>query len=219
MDSRIVVLAATLGLILVTPVTAPAQCAGDCHGDGEVTIDELLIMVNVALDSAPLAACEPGDTSGDGVITVNEIIAAVNKALGGCVPDVTGTWLQDQAAITASTCAPDIRAIIQEGIDGGQVNCTLQLEQSGEQVTITSTCAGETDVFGGTVNASGLLTVNSSEQDMVDDCSFAIAQNTSGMVTTSPTVGTHVMAFHFLPACGLADCSITVQVRWSKLVS
>jgi hypothetical protein len=57
---------------------------GDCGQDGEVTVNELLTMVNIALGNAPVSACEAGDTSGDGAITINEILVAVNKALGGC---------------------------------------------------------------------------------------------------------------------------------------
>jgi len=63
---------------------AQAICVGSCNGDGEVTIDELLTMVNITLGSAALSACEPGDANRDGEITVNEIIAAVNNALDGC---------------------------------------------------------------------------------------------------------------------------------------
>ena len=57
---------------------------GSCNRDDEVTIDELLTMVNIALGSAAPADCEPGDVNRDGEITVNEILAAVNNALDGC---------------------------------------------------------------------------------------------------------------------------------------
>jgi len=52
--------------------------------DGAVTIDDLLIMVNVALDTADVATCASGDANRDQQITVDEIIAAVNNALGSC---------------------------------------------------------------------------------------------------------------------------------------
>lgn len=66
------------------PTATPVVCTGDCNGDGSVTIDEIVTMVNVALGSADVSVCLAGDASGDGTITVEEIIAAVNKALGGC---------------------------------------------------------------------------------------------------------------------------------------
>ncbi|MFI5398487.1 MAG: hypothetical protein ACHQ9S_23390 [Candidatus Binatia bacterium] len=65
-----------------TPVSGP--CTGDCNGDGQVTVDEILTMVNIALGNAPLADCEAGDANSDHKITVDEILAAVNYALSGC---------------------------------------------------------------------------------------------------------------------------------------
>ena len=61
-----------------------AGCAGYCNGDGFVTVDELIKMVNIALGTLDISACEAGDINGDGTITVNEIISAVNRALMGC---------------------------------------------------------------------------------------------------------------------------------------
>ena len=63
---------------------AAAGCVGDCGGDTEVTVNELIVMVNVALGTSPVSACPVGDSNGDGEITVNEIITAVNNALNGC---------------------------------------------------------------------------------------------------------------------------------------
>lgn len=63
---------------------AGAACTGDCGGDGAVTIEELIGMVNIALGSRPLSDCRAGDENGDGEITIDEIIKAVNNALTGC---------------------------------------------------------------------------------------------------------------------------------------
>ncbi len=68
----------------ISPTVAAAKCVGDCHGDGEVTVDELLSMVNIALGSAPVSGCLAGDGNGDGEITIDEILSAVNAALNGC---------------------------------------------------------------------------------------------------------------------------------------
>jgi hypothetical protein len=64
--------------------TAARSCPGDCNNDGEVTIDELIRMVNIALGSAELRTCPVGDLNGDGEITIDEIIRSVNVALNGC---------------------------------------------------------------------------------------------------------------------------------------
>ncbi len=65
-------------------VTPGGACPGDCNGDGVVRIDELIVMVNIALGTAPATDCPAGDTNGDGSVTINEIIAAVVVALGSC---------------------------------------------------------------------------------------------------------------------------------------
>jgi hypothetical protein len=70
------------GVIVVSLV--PVTCTGDCNADGEVSIDELIMGVAIALGSLPLGACSTLDFNGDGTVTVNELIAAVNNALYGC---------------------------------------------------------------------------------------------------------------------------------------
>jgi hypothetical protein len=67
-----------------TATSPPPVCVGDCGGDGLVTVDELLTMVNIALGNAPLAECQAGEANADGQITVDEILTAVNNALNGC---------------------------------------------------------------------------------------------------------------------------------------
>ena len=68
----------------------PPSCAGDCKGDGAVTIDELITLVNIALDAANVSACAAGDANGDGAITINEVVIAVNAALNGCPARMCG---------------------------------------------------------------------------------------------------------------------------------
>jgi hypothetical protein len=57
---------------------------GDCGGNGEVTVDELLALVNIALNNQSVTACPVGDANHDGEITIDEILTAVNNALNGC---------------------------------------------------------------------------------------------------------------------------------------
>ena len=71
--------------VLLNETEPPAfECVGDCNGDGQVTVNELIVMVNIALGNAPLSQCTAGDANTDGEITINEIIAAVNNTLSGC---------------------------------------------------------------------------------------------------------------------------------------
>jgi hypothetical protein len=66
------------------PTPTAVSCAGDCNGKGQVTVDDILTLVNIALGNADLSACEVGDGNDDGQITVDEILQAVNNALNGC---------------------------------------------------------------------------------------------------------------------------------------
>jgi hypothetical protein len=74
--------------LLPTPTpTATANgktCVGDCGSDGEVTVDELITGVNMALGVTPLSACPVFDANGDGEVTIDEILQAVNSTLNGC---------------------------------------------------------------------------------------------------------------------------------------
>jgi len=60
------------------------SCPGDCDDDGEVTVNNLILCVNIALGNAPVNDCPAIDTNGDGEVTVDELIQAVNAALNGC---------------------------------------------------------------------------------------------------------------------------------------
>jgi hypothetical protein len=72
--------------LAATPTLSPTPslCVGDCHSDHSVTVDELLIMVNIALGNAGVDTCGAGDANHDGKITIDEILAAVNNALNSC---------------------------------------------------------------------------------------------------------------------------------------
>ncbi len=67
---------------------AIAACPGDCDGSGQVTVDEIVTLVTIALGDAPLDDCLNGDTNQDGAITVDEVLAAVTNALNGCLPQL-----------------------------------------------------------------------------------------------------------------------------------
>ena len=66
------------------PANGAVVCAGDCGSGGQVTIDDLLGMIAIALDAAPLSGCVAGDIDHDGQIRVDEILAAIHVALSGC---------------------------------------------------------------------------------------------------------------------------------------
>jgi hypothetical protein len=63
-------------------------CPGDCDGNGEVTIDEILLGVTIAMGTASLDLCPAMDSDGDGEVTIDDLMRAVAAALEGCrVPE------------------------------------------------------------------------------------------------------------------------------------
>jgi hypothetical protein len=63
--------------------SAPS-CVGDCNVDDQVTVDEVISGVNIALGQGELASCTAMDGDMSGTVTVDEILSAVNSALVGC---------------------------------------------------------------------------------------------------------------------------------------
>jgi hypothetical protein len=71
----------------MTPTPEPdclLPCTGDCNGDCTVVINELILMVNLALSGDAPSACSAADPDGDGAVAINEIVTGVNRALNGC---------------------------------------------------------------------------------------------------------------------------------------
>jgi hypothetical protein len=67
-------------------LTPTPGCAGDCNGSASVTVEEIVLLVSVALGNAAAAGCPAGDRDNSGSITVDEILLSVNAALLGCSP-------------------------------------------------------------------------------------------------------------------------------------
>ncbi len=73
-----------LRIVSASP-TSSSDNVGDCDDNGQVTVDELLTLVNISLGIKPVTACAIADTNCDGAISIYEIIGAVSNALGGGV--------------------------------------------------------------------------------------------------------------------------------------
>lgn len=71
-------------LVRIPASIAVEVCPGDCDGDGVVTIDELLLGVNIALELRTSSDCSAFDVTRDMAVTVDEILLAVRSALIGC---------------------------------------------------------------------------------------------------------------------------------------
>jgi len=73
-------------LLCAAPQVARAVAVGDCNEDGEVTVDELIRGVTIALGELSLADCLALDGDADNRATIDELIRAVNDALNDPVP-------------------------------------------------------------------------------------------------------------------------------------
>jgi hypothetical protein len=62
----------------------PPECAGDCDGDGEVRINELITGVAIALGQQLIGACNAFDTNDDGMVGIAELVGGVGGLLEGC---------------------------------------------------------------------------------------------------------------------------------------
>lgn len=67
-----------------TPNPTWTACTGNCDSGPDVTVDELVKGVNIALGFATLDTCPVFDSDGDEAVTVDELVKAVNNALYGC---------------------------------------------------------------------------------------------------------------------------------------
>ena len=62
----------------------PPPCAGDCDRDGDVSIDELVTSVGIAVEQRSVDGCRLADRDGDARIGIHELVAAVAASLEGC---------------------------------------------------------------------------------------------------------------------------------------
>lgn len=131
---------AVVFLCLVLPSSASAQvCTADCDGNRQVTVDEIVTAVAIALGSRLVGECPAADSSADGNVTVDEIVSATNNALDGCpavsptrtstaspTPTATATSVHTPPTVTAT---PSIHLDVgsAQGAPGTQVTISLTL--------------------------------------------------------------------------------------------
>ena len=99
----------TVQMVLLT-AQAPPACAGDCDDSGRVTVEELVLGVNIALGNTSLTQCAAFDKDRNLRVSVDELVTGVNNALGGCpvlspTPSATPTATAPASTATATTAA------------------------------------------------------------------------------------------------------------------
>lgn len=70
-----------LGLVVVPWSEARAWLPGDCNVDDLVTVDEVVVLVRIALGEQEIGSCPAADVNSDGTVTVDEIVLAVGTLL------------------------------------------------------------------------------------------------------------------------------------------
>ena len=77
-----------------TPNATWIACPGNCDGGPAVSVDELILGIQMALGASHASECTAFDANRNGTVSVEEIIAAVSSAQYGCgviPPTRTGT--------------------------------------------------------------------------------------------------------------------------------
>jgi hypothetical protein len=172
--------------LLTSPGVSGAVCTGDCDGSGEVTIPELVTLVDIALDGTGTARCEAGDANGDGVITIEELITAVTFALDGCpaTPTATAAASATPPPSPTATASPIPSASASPmPTESRSPAATPTASSTPTDTAVPSPTESVTAAPSGTPSGTAFSTATSSPG------ASATASNTAAKTTTSPTAG------------------------------
>jgi cysteine-rich repeat protein len=67
-----------------TDTPTPPTCAGDCDGDGQVRIEEMVLGVSMVMGKAPMQSCPAFNVDGSDRVTIDELLLGAGNALNGC---------------------------------------------------------------------------------------------------------------------------------------
>lgn len=132
-----------LAFLLLPPSAARAQCTGDCNGDSQVDVDELVLGIDLGLVREDVGQCAAFDANSSGSVEIDEIVSGVFNALEGCPAPTTcgdgnldpgeecdnGRQCDDgttDCTGDASTCIGIVNEMCEpRNGDGCQANCKL----------------------------------------------------------------------------------------------
>ena len=185
-----------------------SACAGDCSGNGRVSIDELVTGVAIALGRRSIADCRALDGNGDGRISVGELVAGVSRLLLGCdgtVPTPTRTPSGAQSVcggpITSAPKLCNLRISPPRVRRGG--NITLSFGLSDLEGDLNTICAGIGPDGAGapaldcTTADPGSMTVN--------------AEGDVGPIQVNLPIGRYIFALQVRDQAGHASAVLTVE--------
>lgn len=71
--------------IALAPLPIPiGECVGDCDGNEDVRVNELVTGINIALGQVALNVCLSFDADENGLVTIDELVRGINNTLRGC---------------------------------------------------------------------------------------------------------------------------------------
>lgn len=184
---------------------AGVACAGDCNGDGRVSVDELVRAVSIALGTAPPSQCAGLDADASGSVEVPEVIAAVGHALDGCGGEGESVC---GGPITSAPKLCELSITPRRTTSFGTLNISFALS----------------DLEGDLVEICGALALQSAPQPTLNCDSLQPENRTLNEVLQSPPIklsgaanGTYVLYLQLRDARGarspLVSASFTVGVR------
>lgn len=181
---------------------AAGACIGDCNGDGEVTVNEVVVAVNIALGVFDVGQCPNADRDGDGEVTIDELLVGVNDALNGC-PTPTPTRTATSTATATVTVTPTATPTVTGTPTLVARPCRLLAGSS--QVTFQSqhfravaNLTGSQVWRFGSAQPDGTREILSRPEDSHFDCLGAsvLTSNVAGCIRMDPTTSAH----------GVIDC-------------
>jgi alpha-tubulin suppressor-like RCC1 family protein len=115
---------ACLVAIVLSPALAHGtSCPGDCDGNGQVIVAELVLGVGIALGTSPVDSCPRMDVNGDRRVSVDELVSAVQAALNGCASE--GSVSRSIGAAGGTLSLADASISIPAGALSSTVTVTL----------------------------------------------------------------------------------------------
>lgn len=224
------------------PVAVSAQpCGGDCDGDGEVSVSELITAVNIVLGSATLDACPAILAGGGGTPGVSHLIAAVNSALCACGPcptppptrtptatprpptvtatvsatptptPVISTWIEDTFRLTGSNCPKQVNDAVRSGLPG-QGDTYRISEHDGEAVVEASD--GSVDIA--MVDGDGVLHDTFSQSDSQGSCVVVVDGEVAVPLRMAQSTATYRYHASSSGCPRNLSCRLTITSRWRR---
>jgi hypothetical protein len=200
-------LASLIALLVSFATPAVGQsCVGDCDSGGSVTVDELLVGLNIALGQGRVADCQAFEGTADGVVTVDELVRGVQNALQGCPSAravkasssvaLSSLFVMDFGSLTSSygagaqSLALEAGPVSTEGLGGAAgLGCyTLFCPFGGTEQRCCDSFFGLTFDWSACVLADG-TEVNGSyavESDEADPCLFGLPEYASVALAPPP---------------------------------